>query len=138
MVEMRRKAISKNIITLYLAILSVFIAFTSMLAYDLQANAFRADLKVMTLELKGPSAITARMGTLRNEIRRRAMAMQWAVLSLVIAIALASISTLSTESYWIQRFLFIASIAMVFNSLIFGMRAYLSATDIQLIAERIL
>ena len=81
---------AKSIVAIYLATIACCLAVVSMVEDEYRSRAFRLDLKVMTLELKGQSSIIDRMGVLRNHTRAKAAKMQTAVLLLAIAFAVAS------------------------------------------------
>lgn len=80
----------KSLIAIYLSITACCLAVASMKEDDYRSRAFRLDLKVMTLELKGQSSVIDRMGILRNQTRAKAEKMEAAVLLLAIAFAVAS------------------------------------------------
>lgn len=84
----------KSFTALYLVILACALAVVSMKEDDYRSQASRLDLKVMTLELKGQSAVIDRMGVLRNQSRAKAEQFQAAVLLLTIGLVIGSLAAL--------------------------------------------
>jgi hypothetical protein len=84
----------KSLTALYLVILGCALAVVSMKEDDYRSRASRIDLKVMTLELKGQSAVIDRMGTMRNQARAKAEYFEAAILLLTIGLVIGSLSAL--------------------------------------------
>lgn len=90
----------KIIAPVYAAIITTFFGLAVIAQQSLDSTANRADLKVMTLELqKNSPATTRRMGLFRNELRKRADIMLYAVITLMIASAIAAIATIPEPQY---------------------------------------
>jgi hypothetical protein len=84
----------KSLTALYLVILGCALAVVSMKEDDYRSRASRLDLKVMTLELKGQSAVIDRMGVLRNQSRAKAEQFEAAMLLLTIGLIIGSLGAL--------------------------------------------
>ena len=80
----------KAYIAIWLSFLACAFAVANMKEDSFRSTASRLDLKVMTLEIKGPSALIPRMGKLRNETRAKAEQMEAAVVLLAIGLAVAA------------------------------------------------
>jgi hypothetical protein len=74
--------------------LKTLTALVSMKEDDYRSRASRIDLKVMTLELKGQSAVIDRMGTMRNQARAKAEQFEAAALLLTIGLVIGSLAAL--------------------------------------------
>jgi hypothetical protein len=83
----------KNLAALWVVVLGFAVIVTAQAEDEHRRTAARLDLKVMTLELKGQSAVIDRMGRWRNAERARANAWENVVLRLAAAAVLAAVST---------------------------------------------
>jgi len=90
-----------NVTAAWIAILVLALGVASHFESDHRQQAQRLDLKVMTLELKGTSAVIPRMNRWRNEARAKAEKWERAVLSLSLAAAIAAISITVTGWMWL-------------------------------------
>ncbi len=84
----------------WLILLTLALILSAKFENDYRTRAHRLDLKVMTLELKGQSAIIDRMGRWRNETRATAERFEAAVLSFSAAAAFAGIA-LAAPGIWL-------------------------------------
>jgi hypothetical protein len=84
----------RSVIAVYLVLLGCALAVVSMKENDYRSRASRLDLKVMTLELKGQSAVIDRMGVLRNQARAKAEQFEAAALMLTISLVIGSLAAL--------------------------------------------
>jgi hypothetical protein len=83
----------KNFAALWIVVLGFAVIITTQAEDEHRRTAARLDLKVMTLEIKGQSAVIDRMGRWRNAERAAANAWEDVVLRLAVAAVLAAVST---------------------------------------------
>ena len=82
----------KNLAALWVVVLGFAVILTAQAEDEHRRTAARLDLKVMTLELQGQSAVIDRMGRWRNDERAKANAWEGVVLRLAAAAVLAAVS----------------------------------------------
>ena len=82
----------KNLTALWVVVLGFAVILTAQAEDEHRRTAARLDLKVMTLELQGRSAVIDRMGRWRNDERAKANAWEGVVLRLAAAAVLAAVS----------------------------------------------
>ena len=91
-----------NITAAWIAIVVLALGVASDRESEFRQQAQRLDLKVMTLELKGQSAVIDRMGVFRNETRATAEKWEAVVLRLSLAAAIAAVAITVTGWMWLM------------------------------------